>query len=97
MIDPAQKNPYRLVWQSQVGPSAWMGMQTNDAIKGLARLGRAEEKRATQDSMYSPNPLTSSFKIVPRLIIYPDRNKTPQRTRLGWIQRCSTSTYRIHE
>ncbi|TFY54851.1 hypothetical protein EVJ58_g8614 [Rhodofomes roseus] len=33
-------NPYRLVWQSQVGPSAWMGMQTNDALKGLARLGR---------------------------------------------------------
>jgi protoporphyrin/coproporphyrin ferrochelatase len=34
------KNPYRLVWQSQVGPSAWMGMQTNEALKGLARLGR---------------------------------------------------------
>ncbi|KZT70956.1 ferrochelatase [Daedalea quercina L-15889] len=33
-------NPYRLVWQSQVGPSAWMGMQTSDALKGLARLGR---------------------------------------------------------
>lgn len=33
-------NPYRLVWQSQVGPSAWMGMQTGDAVKGLARLGR---------------------------------------------------------
>ncbi|KZT56248.1 ferrochelatase [Calocera cornea HHB12733] len=36
------KNPYRLVWQSQVGPSAWMGPQTNAALKGLARLG---EKR----------------------------------------------------
>ena len=33
-------NPFRLVWQSQVGPSAWMGMQTGDALKGLARLGR---------------------------------------------------------
>ena len=33
-------NPFRLVWQSQVGPSAWMGMQTGEAIKGLARLGR---------------------------------------------------------
>lgn len=32
-------NPYRLVWQSQVGPSAWMGMQTGEALKGLARLG----------------------------------------------------------
>ncbi|QRV79142.1 ferrochelatase [Ceratobasidium sp. AG-Ba] len=32
--------PYRLVWQSQVGPSAWMGQQTSEAIKGLARLGR---------------------------------------------------------
>lgn len=34
--------PYRLVWQSQVGPSAWMGMQTGDAIKGLARLGKKQ-------------------------------------------------------
>ncbi|KAL0072381.1 ferrochelatase hem15 [Marasmius tenuissimus] len=33
-------NPYRLVWQSQVGPSAWMGMQTGEALKGLARLGQ---------------------------------------------------------
>ena len=35
-------NPYRLVWQSQVGPSAWMGMQTSEAIKGLARLGKKQ-------------------------------------------------------
>ncbi|KAK0454816.1 ferrochelatase [Armillaria borealis] len=35
-------NPYRLVWQSQVGPSAWMGMQTNEALKGLARLGEKQ-------------------------------------------------------
>ena len=35
-------NPYRLVWQSQVGPSAWMGKQTNDAVKGLARLGKKQ-------------------------------------------------------
>src|ERR1700761_2492401 len=35
-------NPYRLVWQSQVGPSAWMGPQTSDALKGLARLGKKQ-------------------------------------------------------
>ena len=35
-------NPYRLVWQSQVGPSAWMGMQTGEAVKGLARLGKKQ-------------------------------------------------------
>jgi len=35
-------NPYRLVWQSQVGPSAWMGMQTGEALKGLARLGKKQ-------------------------------------------------------
>lgn len=35
-------NPYRLVWQSQVGPSAWLGMQTGEAIKGLAHLGRKQ-------------------------------------------------------
>ncbi|KZV80606.1 ferrochelatase [Exidia glandulosa HHB12029] len=32
-------NPYRLVWQSQVGPQPWMGPQTGDCIKGLAKLG----------------------------------------------------------
>lgn len=36
------KNPYRLVWQSQVGPSAWMGMQTREAVHGLARLGKKD-------------------------------------------------------
>ncbi|EKM80962.1 hypothetical protein AGABI1DRAFT_112668 [Agaricus bisporus var. burnettii JB137-S8] len=35
-------NPYRLVWQSQVGPSAWMGMSTVEAVKGLARLGKKQ-------------------------------------------------------
>jgi len=35
-------NPFRLVWQSQVGPSAWMGMQTGEALKGLARLGQKQ-------------------------------------------------------
>ena len=33
-------NSYRLVWQLQVGPSAWMGPQTSDALKGLGRLGK---------------------------------------------------------
>ncbi|GAA5804261.1 ferrochelatase [Helicostylum pulchrum] len=32
--------PYRLCWQSQVGPSAWLGPQTADAIKGFAKAGR---------------------------------------------------------
>ena len=32
-------NPHRLVWQSQVGPSAWLGQQTSDAIQGLRKLG----------------------------------------------------------
>ena len=32
--------PYRLVWQSRVGPSAWMGQETEAALRGLARLGR---------------------------------------------------------
>lgn len=33
------RNPYRLVWQSQVGPSAWLGPQTDAAIKGLGKKG----------------------------------------------------------
>ncbi|KAK4685739.1 protoporphyrin/coproporphyrin ferrochelatase, partial [Tremellales sp. Uapishka_1] len=32
-------NPWRLTWQSQVGPKAWQGPQTSDSIKGLAKNG----------------------------------------------------------
>jgi len=35
-------NAYRLTWQSQVGPRAWQGPQTLDAIKGLAKLGKKD-------------------------------------------------------
>ncbi|XP_049757803.1 ferrochelatase, mitochondrial isoform X2 [Elephas maximus indicus] len=33
-------NPYRLVWQSKVGPMPWLGPQTKEAIKGLCERGR---------------------------------------------------------
>ncbi|KAM5222358.1 ferrochelatase, mitochondrial isoform 4-T4 [Ctenodactylus gundi] len=33
-------NPYRLVWQSKVGPVPWLGPQTDEAIKGLCKMGR---------------------------------------------------------
>ncbi|XP_047621546.1 ferrochelatase, mitochondrial isoform X2 [Phacochoerus africanus] len=33
-------NPYRLVWQSKVGPMPWLGPQTREAIKGLCERGR---------------------------------------------------------
>ncbi|KAK2509736.1 hypothetical protein MC885_020766 [Smutsia gigantea] len=33
-------NPYRLVWQSKVGPMPWLGPQTNKTIKGLCERGR---------------------------------------------------------
>ncbi|KAK9234796.1 hypothetical protein V1525DRAFT_411912 [Lipomyces kononenkoae] len=32
-------NQYRLVWQSQVGPSAWLGAQTSDTVKSLVKQG----------------------------------------------------------
>ncbi|KAI8062329.1 ferrochelatase [Gilbertella persicaria] len=32
--------PYRLCWQSQVGPKAWLGPQTSDALKGFSEAGR---------------------------------------------------------
>ncbi|KAK9768162.1 ferrochelatase hem15 [Basidiobolus ranarum] len=40
MASLGYSNPYRLVWQSQVGPSQWLGPQTNDALKGLAKQGQ---------------------------------------------------------
>lgn len=33
------QNPYRLTWQSQVGPAAWLGPQTKDTLKGWSKQG----------------------------------------------------------
>ncbi|KAF9915430.1 ferrochelatase hem15 [Lobosporangium transversale] len=37
------KNPYRLVWQSQVGPKPWLGPQTIKAILGLGEKGHKDQ------------------------------------------------------
>lgn len=36
------KNPYRLVWQSQVGPSAWLGAQTSDTVENFIKKGQTD-------------------------------------------------------
>lgn len=36
------KNPYRLVWQSQVGPSAWLGAQTSDTVNDYIKKGQKD-------------------------------------------------------
>ena len=36
------KNQYRLCWQSQVGPSAWLGAQTSDAVKNYVAKGQKD-------------------------------------------------------
>ena len=33
-------NPYRLVWQSKVGPSAWLGAQTSDTVENYIKRGQ---------------------------------------------------------
>ncbi|CAB4016310.1 Ferrochelatase, mitochondrial [Paramuricea clavata] len=33
-------NPYRVVWQSKVGPLPWLGPSTEEAIKGLCKNGQ---------------------------------------------------------
>ncbi|XP_078666772.1 ferrochelatase, mitochondrial-like [Branchiostoma floridae x Branchiostoma belcheri] len=33
-------HPYRLVWQSKVGPLPWLGPQTDEVIQGLANNGK---------------------------------------------------------
>ena len=35
-------NSYRLVWQSQVGPSAWLGAQTSDAVQQYVAKGQTD-------------------------------------------------------
>lgn len=33
-------HPYRLVWQSQVGPKAWLGAQTSDTVEAYIKKGQ---------------------------------------------------------
>lgn len=33
-------HPYRLVWQSQVGPKAWLGAQTSDTVENYVKKGQ---------------------------------------------------------
>lgn len=33
-------NPYRLVWQSQVGPQPWLGAQTSDTVANYVKKGQ---------------------------------------------------------
>lgn len=35
-------NPYRLCWQSQVGPSAWLGAQTSDTVENYVKRGQSD-------------------------------------------------------
>jgi len=35
-------NPYRLCWQSQVGPSAWLGAQTSDTVQNYVSKGHKD-------------------------------------------------------
>lgn len=35
-------NPYRLCWQSQVGPSAWLGAQTSDTVMNYVNRGHTD-------------------------------------------------------
>jgi protoporphyrin/coproporphyrin ferrochelatase len=35
-------NPYRLCWQSQVGPSAWLGAQTSDTVREYVKRGQTD-------------------------------------------------------
>ncbi|KAF8475823.1 putative mitochondrial ferrochelatase [Kalaharituber pfeilii] len=36
------RNPYRLVWQSQVGPSPWLGAQTSATVEGYVKKGKTD-------------------------------------------------------
>lgn len=35
-------NPWRLCWQSQVGPSAWLGAQTSDTVANYVKKGQTD-------------------------------------------------------
>lgn len=35
-------NPYRICWQSQVGPKAWLGPQTSDTVESYIARGQTD-------------------------------------------------------
>ena len=35
-------NPYRLCWQSQVGPAPWLGAQTSDTVENYVKRGQTD-------------------------------------------------------
>ena len=35
-------NPYRLCWQSQVGPQPWLGPQTSDTVQSYVAKGKTD-------------------------------------------------------
>lgn len=35
-------NPYRLCWQSKVGPKAWLGAQTSDTVQEYVKRGHTD-------------------------------------------------------
>jgi len=42
MQELGYSNPYRLVWQSKVGPKQWLGPATDEVIKGLVERGKKD-------------------------------------------------------
>ncbi|KAK3058836.1 ferrochelatase hem15 [Extremus antarcticus] len=73
------KNPYRLVWQSQVGPSAWLGAQTSDTVKNFVQAGQ-------KDLVLIPIAFTSDhietlFEIDQEVIAEADHLGADGRTR----------------
>ncbi|KAF6021345.1 FECH [Bugula neritina] len=40
MAELGHTHPYRLVWQSKVGPLPWLGPQTDEVIEGLVKRGK---------------------------------------------------------
>lgn len=62
--------PFRLVWQSRVGPMPWQGPQTGDAIKGqlIAQLFIAVDQCALANTVVSTSLLF--FFIIIIIIFY---------------------------
>jgi len=54
-------NPYKLVWQSQVGPSPWLGPQTNASIKGIA--AKAHKNIALVPIAFTSDHIETLFEL----------------------------------
>jgi len=95
MDELGHSNPYKVVWQSQVGPSPWLGPQTNVSIKGLAEKGWKNIAIVpiafTSDHIETLHELDKEYIEEAHQVYLLPNSQTPQlRSKIFFMEECLT-------